>query len=74
MQKGYVFHDHEGFFSIILLTAPYVMTRFIDADTDEEACAALSREFAGHFIPAKRHHRMVARRYMRRHGLPLVLR
>ncbi len=75
MQKGYVFETvAEGFFGIFFFTAPFVMIRVIpDARNVEQACDSLSRDFAGHFMPARPAHEDTGLRIMKRHDT-LVLR
>ena len=74
MQTGYVFSDHQGLYLILYFhRTPHVMARFLNATTDQEACAELGKEFAGWFVPAKGHHKVIARSRIKRFDT-LVLR
>jgi len=72
MQKGYVFAVADGFFGIFTFSTPIIMRVIPDATTEQEACAALSAQFAGHFTPANNAVKRYARGKLSRRGASIL--
>lgn len=65
MTTGHVFTIAPNLFGIITMHRPYMLCRFDDAESNEEACLSFSMKFAGNFKPANRHMEQIARHMMK---------
>lgn len=72
MTTGHVFKIANNFFGIFTLAKPFLLARFIDADTVSDACLGLSLKFAGHFKPASKGTEKIARAMMKRRDTVLL--
>ena len=72
MQRGHVFKIGDNFFGIFTFAKPYLLARFVDADTVSDACLGLSIQFAGRFVQASDNVEKLARAMMRRRDTMLL--
>lgn len=72
MTTGHVFKIADNFFGIFTFTKPFLLARFIDADTVSDACMGLSLHFAGNFKQAMPATEKIARDMMRRRNTVLL--